>query len=347
MNFDLLYQNPQISVVIPTFNGGDLLLQAIASCLEQQPLSLEIIVVDDASSDDTPDRVAADYPQVRLIRQPCNSGSGAFGRNTGLQEARGIYVKFLDHDDLLEPGSLPLEVQAAEQYQSDMVMSRWGDVRTNAQGDLIEASRRSFIPPDPQRLIEAILLGEKVPYTAGVLYRRSFIAEQRWDARLTINDDFDWFCRNALRTDRIVRLDHVSYYWRLHSSSIQGSQKFNSKSFVESVYIHNHIYCSVAATLKQQHRLTTTFRRLLSRQLYRDLRVLVRFNPKRCWRSLELINQLEPRFQPDTTMESSALVRLLISLLGLKLTLRLYRLLQLIPDQLRFRGGQVRYFQFS
>ena len=94
-------------------------------------------------------------------------------------------------------------------------------MRTDAQGDLIEASRRSFVPPDPQRLIEAILLGEKVPYTAGVLYRRSFIAEQRWDARLTINDDFDWFT-DALRTDRIVRLDHVSYYWRLHSASIQG-----------------------------------------------------------------------------------------------------------------------------
>ena len=232
---------PCVSVVIPTYNGGQWLLEAIASCFEYQLKSLEVVVVDDASTDDTPDRVAAEYPQVRLIRQPRNSGSGAFGRNTGLQQAKGRYVKFLDHDDLLEPGTLLLEVDAAEHYQSDMVMCRWGDVRTDAQGGLIEASRRSFVPPDPQRLIEAILLGEKVPYTAGVLYRRSFIAEQRWDARLTINDDFDWFCRNALRTDRIVRLNHVSYYWRLHRSSIQGSQRFNSKSFVEAVYIHNHV----------------------------------------------------------------------------------------------------------
>ena len=282
---------------------------------------------------------------MRLIRQPGNSGSGAFGRNTGLQQAQGRYIKFLDHDDLLEPGTLPLEVQAAEEYHSDMVMCRWGDVRTDAQGDLIEASRRSFVPPDPQRLIEAILLGEKVPYTAGVLYRRSFIAEQRWDARLTINDDFDWFCRNALRTDRIVRLDHVSYYWRLHSASIQGSQIFNKKSFVEAVYIHNHIYSNVAATLKQQDRLTPTFCRLLSRQLYRDLRVLVRFNPERCWRSLELIKQLEPTFEPDTSIETSALFGKLTSWMGLKQALRLYRWLLLLPDQLRFRGGRVRYFQ--
>ena len=117
----LVYQ-----VVIPTYNGGQWLLEAIASCYEHQLKSREVGVVDDASTDDTPDRVAADYPQVRLIRQPGNSGSGAFGRNTGLQQAQGRYIKFLDHDDLLEPGTLPLEVQAAEEYHSDMVMCRWG-----------------------------------------------------------------------------------------------------------------------------------------------------------------------------------------------------------------------------
>ena len=335
---------PLVSVVIPTYNGGDWLLEAIATCFRNQLTSLEVIVVDDASTDDTPDRVAR-HPQVRLIRQSSNSGSGACGRNTGLQHARGRYVKFLDHDDLLEPGTLHLEVLAADKHQSDMVMCCWGDVRTDAQGDLIEASRRSFIPPDPHRLIEAILLGEKVPYTAGVLYRRSFIADQRWDARLTINDDFDWFCRNALRTDRIVRLNHVSYYWRLHSSSIQGSQIFNTKAFVESVYIRNHVYCGIASTLKKQHRLTPTFRRLLSRQLYSDLRVLVRFNPDRCWRSLDIINELQPMFLPDATIEKTAWFRFLTTWFGLKRTLRLYRWFQLLPDKVRFRGGNVRYFQ--
>lgn len=345
MQSNIDFRDPMVSVVIPTYNGGEWLLEAIASCFQHQLTTLEVIVVDDASTDATPDLVAASHPEVVLIRQPRNSGSGAFGRNTGLQKARGRYVKFLDHDDLLEPGTLHLEVQAADEYQSDMVMTCWGDIQTDTNGDLIQTSRRCFAPPDPYRLIEAILLGEKVPYTAGVLYRRSFIAEQKWDARLTINDDFDWFCRNALRTDRIVRLDHVSYYWRLHSRSIQGSQEFNKKSFVESVYIHNHVYCGIAAKLKEQSRLTPTFRRLLSCQLYRDLRVLVRFNPERCWRCLDIIKDLQPGFQPDESMENSVLFRFLISRLGMKLTLRLYRWLQLLPDQLRFSGGRVRYFQ--
>lgn len=336
---------PLVSVVIPTYNGGDWLLDAIESCLEQQPTSLEVVVVDDASSDDTPDRLVTIYPQVRLIRRTLNSGSGAAGRNTGLELARGRYLKFLDHDDCLQPGTLPLEVAAAEAHHADMVMSRWGDVHTNAHGEPIEATRRSFIPPEPERLVEAILLGEKVPYTAGVLYRRSFIVDQRWNPQLTINDDFDWFCRNALRTERIVRLDHVSYYWRLHPGSIQGSQRFNARAFVESVLIHNHIYRGIADTLRRQQRLQSRFRQLLAFQLYRDLRVLARFAPARCWLTLRCIQELEPGFQPDPALEPSRWWRMAHCWLGLMLSLQLYRWLMLLPDQLRFRGGHIRYFQ--
>ena len=336
---------PDVSVVIPTYNGGQWLLETIDSCFQQQLTSLEVIVVDDASTDYTPDRIATAYPQVRLIRQPHNSGSGAHGRNTGLQLARGHYVKFLDHDDLLEHGTLMLEIDAAEKQNADMVMARWGDVRFDEQGELIEKTRRSFIPPEPQRLIEAILLGEKVPYTAGVLYRRSFIAEQRWDERLTINDDFDWFCRNALRTDRIVRLEHVSYYWRLHTSSIQGSQNLNPQAFVESVYIHNHIYRGIVTILSEQQRLTPSYRSLLARQLYRDLRVLARFNFARCRQTLRCISTLQPGFQPDAGLEPSRWLRLASGWLGLKLTLRLYRWLLFLPDQVRFRGGSIRFFE--
>ena len=321
-------------------------MEVIASALGQGPVRPELIVVDDASSDDTPELVAAAFPQVRLLRQSINSGFGPHGRNIGLQAARCRYVKFLDHDDLLESGSLALEEQAAEQHRADMVIARWGDGRVGGGGRLIEASRRIFIPPDPHRLIEAILLGEKVPYTAGVLYRRSFIAEQRWDERLTINDDFDWFCRNALRTDRIVRLEQVSYYWRLHTSSIQRSQKLNPQAFVESVYIHNHIYRGIANMPSDQQKLAPSYRRLLVRQLYRDLCVVrARFNFARCRQTLRCISTLQPGFKPDAGLAPSRWLRLASGWLGIKRIMQLYRWLLFLPDQIRFRGDSIRFFE--
>jgi glycosyltransferase involved in cell wall biosynthesis len=334
-------------VVIPTFNGGTWLLDAIRSCVDRQSVRLEVIVVDDASTDDTPDQVSCNYPAVRLIRQPHNSGSGARGRNAGLQCATGEYVKFLDHDDLLEPETLRLEVAAAEAEAADMVMCRWGDVRTDTDGSLIEATRREFIPPAPERLVEAILMGEKVPYTAGVLYRRSYIADQRWDPRCTINDDFDWFCRNALRDGKIIRLDHVSYYWRLHPASIQGRQKWNPMSFLESVYIRSHVYCQVMDSLLATERLTPERWQLLVRQLYHGLRCFSRFDMATCRNVLERIKQQEPHFQPDENCEPNRTIRAMVAVFGLDWWLLAYRTLKWPSDHLYWRQGRIEFFTRS
>ena len=84
---------PKVSIIIPTYNGGDWLLDTIQSCLIQN-VSKEVIVVDDASTDGTPQRVASHFPSVVLIQLSENSGSGSFGRNTGLETANGQYETF-------------------------------------------------------------------------------------------------------------------------------------------------------------------------------------------------------------------------------------------------------------
>ena len=101
----------------------------------------------------------------------------------------------------------------------------------------------------------------------------------------------------------------------------------------------------IADTLSQEQRLNPRFRLLLAGQLYRDLRVLSRFDPARCWLTLRCIQDLQPGFQPDPALEPSRWWRHLSGWLGLKRSLRLYRWLLLLPDQLRFRGGDIRYFQ--
>ena len=100
--------NPRVSVIIPTYNRGWTLQAAMDSVLAQTYLDFELIVVDDGSSDDTAEILAAYGPEVKRIRQ-ANAGVSA-ARNTGIRAARGELVAFLDSDDRWLPDKLKVQV---------------------------------------------------------------------------------------------------------------------------------------------------------------------------------------------------------------------------------------------
>lgn len=103
-----------VSVVIPTFNRADLVVAAINSVLTQSNQDLEIIVVDDGSTDDTEHRLATYSERIIYIRQ-ANAGVNA-ARNYGLSHARGEYIALLDSDDLWFSFKLDLQVKLLEKY---------------------------------------------------------------------------------------------------------------------------------------------------------------------------------------------------------------------------------------
>jgi glycosyltransferase involved in cell wall biosynthesis len=117
-----------VSVVIPALNAEPWIGSAIDSVLRQSYRNIEVIVIDDGSSDATPDvaeRILRDAPfSYKIVRQR-NAGA-ASARNAGWRAARGKWIQFLDADDLLEPWKIELQVAAALQQQAGNVFySDW------------------------------------------------------------------------------------------------------------------------------------------------------------------------------------------------------------------------------
>jgi succinoglycan biosynthesis protein ExoO len=114
---------PQLSVIMPAFNAGHTIARAVNSVLAQDLDGLEVIVVDDGSTDDTVawvyHRALAD-PRLRLLRQLSNQGPAA-ARNVGLNVARGRWVGLLDADDAWLPGRARRLVLLGEEYGVDVV----------------------------------------------------------------------------------------------------------------------------------------------------------------------------------------------------------------------------------
>ena len=111
--------NPAISVIIPACNAARTLDDAITSIRSQRCAPMEIILVDDGSTDDTA-QVAARHPDLVVLRQP-NRGPAA-ARNRGILAAAGEYIAFLDANDLWAPAMLPrLLAMLQEQPATDIV----------------------------------------------------------------------------------------------------------------------------------------------------------------------------------------------------------------------------------
>ncbi len=106
---------PRISVVIPTFNRRDMVVESVESVLRQTCPDWELAVVDDGSTDGTADALEArfDDPRVRVVRQ-ANAGASA-ARNRGARETRGEFLAFLDSDDTWLPGKLERQLEALDE----------------------------------------------------------------------------------------------------------------------------------------------------------------------------------------------------------------------------------------
>lgn len=247
--------------------------------------------------------------------------------------ARGDYVKFLDHDDLIQPRGFKAECQEALKTNADIVMSRWGVATVDERGRFREDDLRLFTPPEPGRLIEAILRGESTPYTAAALYKRQSVLDERWDASLTLIDDFDWFCRMAIKCSKITRIETISYFWRLHPNSTQGRSHRNETIYQELMFARYHVYEKIERQLEDLGQLTPLYRKLLARRYYEFLRCFARFDRAKCRDLLIRIRCLNPRFAVDAGCEPDAWARWWIQRIGLSPFLRGYGLLRRVGDE--------------
>jgi glycosyltransferase involved in cell wall biosynthesis len=201
-----------VSVVIPCFNHGHFLAAAIESCLQQSYPRVEIVVVDDGSSDNTQE-VARRYDGVRYVRQ--ENGGLAAARNTGIRRSNGEYLMFLDADDRLVPEAVRLNVELLERCHECAFVS--GEhCYIGVEGRRTNEWARPVVQ---EQHYAALLRSNYIGCHAAVTYRRSvFQAVGGFDAGLTCCEDYDIYLRIARRFPVRAHGELVAEYRRYGSS---------------------------------------------------------------------------------------------------------------------------------
>jgi glycosyltransferase involved in cell wall biosynthesis len=213
----MLLPSPKVSVVIPTCNRAELLRCAISSVLSQTWQDFELLVVDDASSDATPQAVR-DFPDPRIhyIRHDERKG-GSAARNTGIDCARGQYVAFLDDDDEWLPVKLEKQIKLFEGSPTSLGLvytGYWIIEREN--GKVIQQTT----PVKRGDLSQEIFVRNWVGGTSSVAIRKAcFETVGGFDPALPSFQDYDMWIRLAQRFELAFVAEPLLKY-HLHERKI-------------------------------------------------------------------------------------------------------------------------------
>jgi GT2 family glycosyltransferase len=216
-----------VTVVVPTFNGCQFLAETLRAVAAQSQVGVELIVVDDGSTDGTVATVKAHAPAARLVQQR-NQGVSA-ARNAGLALARGRYVIFLDQDDVWHPDMLRRQVEWLETHpEHDVAVCRYQHWHPLPEGGYgaIEA-----LWPPAREGVEAAFTGwvyhqfllDCWALTSGTLMRAGVVrALGGFDPTLPYSEDWDLWIRLS-QTSQFVLLHWPPVLYRQHAD--QGSRQ--------------------------------------------------------------------------------------------------------------------------
>ena len=210
----------RVSIVVPTRNRRHMLRQALRSARAQTWPDIAVTVVDEASGDGTAAMLAAEFPEVQVVRHDVPRGPGG-ARNAGLRATESDWVLFLDDDDLLHDHHVEALVRASRNLtdRTEVVSGRWRRFTTIGEevrlGPVVCApkNRRGI-----ETLAEALEpSGEGTICCHSVLWPRSVFADVLWDEKLSTNGDVDFFGRAILTGRRIVGRQAGMAYYRSHA----------------------------------------------------------------------------------------------------------------------------------
>lgn len=229
---------PSVSIIIPMYNAERYIKSCLTSAINQSLTDIEIICVDDCSTDKTFDIVmefARKDARIRLSKLPKNSGSASEPRNTGMRLSRGKYIAFLDSDDMYTSTAMEELFNLAEKWKADVVHTEQVYKPENNVIDVDSDTKLNTFSKElggfcSEPVLETDNLAERVQmffkgrffgWVHNKLFRRDFIMNKDFKfPALKVSEDVIFYFQVICTAPRIVRVPNIMYIYRDNPESL-------------------------------------------------------------------------------------------------------------------------------
>ena len=277
-----------VSVVIPCYNAKRWLKEAINSCLTQKYQPIEVIVIDDGSTDGSLNIIKSYGSKIIYEAGPNRGGNHA--RNRGFELSKGDYVQFLDADDYLLPQKIKKQIRFLEANDLDVVYGNWRHQYHHENGKVeLDDIKVSGNQSD---ILESLLADWWVS-PACLLFRRSAIeASGGWDETLRAGQDRDFFLSVAMSGAKIGYQPECDSIYRRY-----GDVTVSSSSQTRYLKSHIKILEKYEARLNREQMLSSTYKNALAQSYFKIARRFLDVEPTLYREFLEKTLHLSPNFQ--------------------------------------------------
>ena len=222
---------PLVTIIIPNYNEERFIATTIESALNQTYENIEIIIVDDGSTDGSYDIIcdySDKYSNIKALRQ--ENANASIARNRGIENAHGEYFYFLDSDDVAQPNTIEIMVDLLDRYDADLAIGNMTEIDENGENikeDLFfneEGASDDFtkylevLPAPPNKLFKASII-----YNQGVRF-----------GNVRIGQDTNFFLKYLLCCKKIAHTSQIMYGWRIVPSSMTHLMDFHIFDIVNS-----------------------------------------------------------------------------------------------------------------
>jgi len=212
-------KTPKISVIIPIYNDALYIQEAIKSVLSQTIEELEIIIINDGSTDNFEEKIECfNDPRIRIIEQ-INSGAAA-ARNNGIKNAKGKFLAFLDADDIWAPNKLKLQLEVLINREDiNMVYGQVNEFYDSSilGYDDLQKNAKTFVGYSPIALL---------------ISKKDFLSVGDFQSKWKVAEFIDWYDRAKHVGLMEIILPDLLAFRRIHSGNIDRLNRLDAKQYV-------------------------------------------------------------------------------------------------------------------